>query len=152
MVVKRSPFGYNFLVVDSQKSPTNRHAPSQFLELVRQGTVAFLVRCAPGSGEHPAWKKRTCVLRDEARRGGAFAASRCAGWDEARNSTSPGRRTEDQRVRRRPRFSGRTGRCSNPSAGASLASRRRIFALSSAQRALLRGDVAPGFAWKKLRG
>src|SRR5262249_5242635 len=29
---------------------------------------------------------------------------------------------------------GRTGRCSNPSASASLASRRRIFAPSSAQR------------------
>ena len=27
-----------------------------------------------------------------------------------------------------------------------------IFAPSSAQRALLRGDVAPGFGWEKLRG
>jgi hypothetical protein len=34
--VKVAHFRYNFGVVDSQKSPSNRHAPNPFLELVRQ--------------------------------------------------------------------------------------------------------------------
>jgi len=58
------------------------------LELVRQGR-SLLQSLRASSVMRPAWSKRTCRLRDEASRGTAFAASRCAGWDEARTLRVP---------------------------------------------------------------
>jgi len=52
-----------------------------------------------------AWSKRTCAVRDELRRGTAFAASRCAGWDEARTLRVPVFALWIKEYRRRPRFS-----------------------------------------------
>jgi hypothetical protein len=52
--VKHKHFRYNFLVVDSQKSPSNRHAPIQFLELVRQNrSLSQSLRAS--SGDPPNW-------------------------------------------------------------------------------------------------
>src|SRR5262249_28065441 len=109
---------------------------------------SYLLRAS--SRGQPAWKKHSCVLRDEARGGGAFAASRSAGWDEARNSTSPGCRTEikESGVGRE---AARDDVRILPQAPA-LLQEDEFFARSSGNRALLRGDVARGLGLAKVEG
>jgi hypothetical protein len=152
LVVKRSPFGYNFTVVDSQKSPTNRHAPSQFLELVRQGKVAFLARCAPAAESIRPGRNEP-----------AFFAMKSAGEEPSpRPAVRDGMKQETLRVpvvEPRIKESG-VGR-DFPAAQDDVRILPQAPALlhedefsrpSGLQRAWLRGDVAPSFAWKKLRG
>ena len=91
---------YNFCVVDSQKSPTNRH--------VRQGIESSKLCFAPEatSSLSKPWRNEPAEMR---RRGIVFATSRNAGRDEAGTLRAPVLH-RGQRVRRRPEFCGRTGR------------------------------------------
>src|SRR5882724_6774461 len=96
---KIAPFGYNFLVVDSQKIPTNRQAPIRIgARPPGPASQAFSFRAR--NERLQLLEKRTCGFF---RRGIVFAASRCAGRDEAGTLRAAAliSSTGGQRVRRR---------------------------------------------------
>jgi hypothetical protein len=90
LLEKKRRFGYTFWVVDSQI----------FLQIDMSTGVVSLCHCAPRQerkGSSPGETNlRFC------RRGTVFAASRCAGWDEAGTLRVPVS-SRDQRVRRQPK-------------------------------------------------
>jgi len=97
LVVKPARFRYNFQVVDSQKSPSNRHAPSHYFGARPPGTAALAVaaRQQRRCGQPGVTNLR---LSRWSSQGNSLRRVPLCGMGWSRNSTSPGACTVDQRV------------------------------------------------------
>ena len=78
-------FGYTFAVVDSRKTPTNRH--------VHQGIYARSSCSAPGAGGLISLEKRTCEVTPQ---GNSLRRVPVCGTGWSRNSTSSDLRSESK--------------------------------------------------------